>query len=1538
MKTFNKTRFLLLAISAFVLMLVCPAYSLNANAATSYDLNAENTGNTGYYPGVFWATAEKNGASAQNTLGIPEISKDNLTEIPTQTSPAIICGAATPYEKRTGFTDFTVITNINGVQGRDGELYPPYSNFRYEVVKEKNANYSNQYQEVREVLAGFDGTYYIIRLDVSELIAQVGTEDLAASYLHVKQKGNLALTAIMPKDQYVVENFDDSTFKKGSFADLLGNQTVSYSLADSCSSLKDSEGYDKENPYVDIILVSSGACVDNIYSEKYSDVAADFKLMMYIDKTADYDPSLTDYPAEYKEDSGVNEKFLNKYFDDDIFNDAGTDITSSYLVKGSDLEIEIQALSPAWFWSLKKALTHTTTYDDGETRVPSFTGDDAPIKLISEIRSRDKMTLEGAERDATIMIIDLNGISLSFENNDPAGEAGISVEKATLRIKDELAETVYSNNLGSKLSLGNNSSIRVGDRGRLCIKENTRLDVDYYTRSTTISENSAAQAAEPLESGAVTIEDGGEIINDGVITIKGKEEKVTGSSGAERVFVNAEFYICEGGKLTNNGCLLTSGKLYNMGTITNFGSYSDIIKADSSKDGDYFNYKGIQIVCKDDMTQTDMESMKGDFTNGMSPSGETNPEALIDNYGDILISPGRLDNYGYILNNDEEGLREKNLLEATTFDERKACIYLIAVNQALCPDLDPYDPTVKKKYIYFGTPVQSYLSNETGSTISNNGIISPAKIIHETCINDTSIYSNKERFATVYKRYLDQYGSDPNEWTDEDRLCYEASLISNSGAIENTGSGSLIANELQNTGYLLNGYDSGGIDADIILSKGSDNNCVLTDSANVLTRVYNGGCKKSNNVNEWTYVPCTSFEVTPIVQDLKLYNDSEKTERSLAEWTVTAHADETQDLTDVQFLIDISYPATVLDKTNDISHKTAAVQAETPTKISGLPAPKYEGRMICDLCVNDDAVDMSKSTVINVTDSPEMFISTPIASELIYDGTEQPLFSQDEMDFLQLECSICTSDESAEEQVWSDWSREVFKKKDAGDYKVRFRKTDSPDCVSEAVTYTIDRRIAIIDVNDFTVKTGTAKDDVSSKIQVTTFGMVEGDTLNTSDLSFYLSQPSTDLPYMYIYIRGTVEEELEEKYSNYDFEILRGTVNYTENDYTMTARSKSREYSDASYNECYIEVNVPDSAKVYYSAVYQLDESNYNTCGREIPEYASHKAGRHMMYYYIYDESQGVRISASKNYYILKSPQKSISADTLNTKATSFVNSRDGLITGLTPRSNEYHRAGIPYETAYCEEVEVYPGQYYVRSTGDANHYPGPVTVLTVEEGPYITANYISKEEKIKSETDLIYGSLLSPPELPEIDDHDYFLGWFSAGEPADFTRPVTKPIDFEAMWETRYTVTFDISLEDYPYTIPESQIVKAGNTVSKPDVPEVDGYRMTGWTCDGVSWDFSNPVNKDITLIAQYERIEPDTIQIDFDLNGLEGTVPARQFIKIGGLITKPEDPVVEDYEFICWTYENSPWNFTTPVYNDMTLVARFIYSKASASCNQGS
>ncbi len=745
---------------------LCFAFLSPHASALDYDRNAV-LGDGTAYPGVYRVQAVK--GDTDKTIGIPAIAKQNLENRPTIESPAIIMGAAVPYEVKTGPTDFTPISG--------GALYPPYSYFRYSIIEELGVDGT-----MHKKMSGFDGTYYIIRVDVSDLIKDAPE----GSFLHVKQEGNKALMVSLLHEAYSAET------GRATFSDALGNKVGVYAIADGGLSMKDKEGSDTRTPYIDVILMSSGTLVAgaDTGSTDPNVMTADVKLSFYVDQTRDYNPDL-DYESmvnSYTPATGqptLEQMMLDKYYKAP----AGAQVTN-YVVKGSDLEIEImnEAHSPREFWSLRKAMSR---YDG------------TPIKMICEVPVLEGLLVDGGRH----VIFDVNSFDIQIANHQETDAAALTVRNATLTLMDSF------NTTGAELAVGNNARMSIEQGGTLIISDTCQVEVEYDAASLAPGSESTAPT---LTYGVITVEAGGEIINNGIISIEGTEGKpIDPAAPAIRDMQAAELNIKPGGKLTNNGALLCYGRLYNTGTLENNGRYNETIRSNDPDKGSFDYHCGIQVAWKDDVTQQGVQM--GQLYNGDDRNGVVTGASLVNN-GDIVLVPGFLENFG-------------------TFENAaNGALYLCAVTDAVIPYQVTYTPLVLEKRIQFENPVSLYCTNYPGATFTNAGSVVTAQV-EIVGTGHTGALTTPADGDLIYDICIDNLGQ-----------------MSNSGTIALDGVYTF--GQMNNTGTLNN---------KVVLSANMNLAGSLTDSSG-LTEVFNGMKSEQGGTNTWTHAACSGLTIKPTVQ------------------------------------------------------------------------------------------------------------------------------------------------------------------------------------------------------------------------------------------------------------------------------------------------------------------------------------------------------------------------------------------------------------------------------------------------------------------------------------------------------------------------------------------------------------------------------------------------------------------------------------------------------------------------------------------------
>ena len=161
-----------------------------------------------------------------------------------------------------------------------------------------------------------------------------------------------------------------------------------------------------------------------------------------------------------------------------------------------------------------------------------------------------------------------------------------------------------------------------------------------------------------------------------------------------------------------------------------------------------------------------------------------------------------------------------------------------------------------------------------------------------------------------------------------------------------------------------------------------------------------------------------------------------------------------------------------------------------------------------------------------------------------------------------------------------------------------------------------------------------------------------------------------------------------------------------------------------------------------------------------------------------------------------------------------------------------------------------------------------------------------------------------------------------------DFDTLITADITLFAKFKAiTYTVTFN---SNGGSEVP-SQEVNYGAKATKPEDPTKTGAAFVNWYSDETLetvYDFDTVVTSDITLYAGWNNLQNTVTFKEGDETIATVKVDDKQRVK-------PIEPLhstdASGNEFVYWALNNVEYYFTTPVDNDITLVA--VYAKAGSS-----
>lgn len=1440
--------------------------------------------------GVYEAVAQKGADRTNATLGIPSIAKQNLESMPTKESPAIIQGAVVPFERRVNTSSTIRFDRISS-----DPVCAPYSKFRYELMEEYDTVGTGTHTKI----TGFDGTYVIIRVDVSNLIADaLDTIDQSADpenpeqfYLHYKQTDNKAMLVAI--GQNLVE--ENGEFSSVTFSDGFGATCGCYDLRDEAASLKDKDGAHTDKPYVDVILMASGANVAGADKGMETAPSADFPVSFYVDQENDYNPEIIwdettktiinketrELVPDITDESGAVIKtaaaqLMEKYYNEDKARTDGglTDADfTSYNVKGDDLELEVMVdeigedlSTEKEYWSMRRAMD-CQEYNSHK------------ITLMSEVPVLEGMIVEDTDGSGDReVVLDVNSFDIQIANNKDTDSAGLTVRNATLTIMDD------SNTTGAELAVGNNATMLITDGGKLIIDETCQLEVEFDSSSTPVPpEGQEPEPAPEIGNGLLTIENGGEVVNNGIITVEGKEGKAQDPADAQTVirdYKDAKLTVGNGGTLTNNGCLLVNGGLYNLGTIINNGRYNDVISSGDPDKGYFTYHKGIQMSWKDDITQG--HTNMGHLVNGMDEDDVDYPNARIENSGDIVLLPGVLYNTAQIENNGN--------------------IFLAAVDEVIVPITATQDaPTVVEERINLGYFEHSFFFNMYGATLTNRGAIRSA---------DFDIVSNGRT----------------GEMTREVSRDLDEMILNNYGTLTNCGNGLIALNRIDNMGHMVHSENAllvGNYKVDgsayqvatkVVLEDGVDGpDGDLSDSAKVkAAKVYNAARKTAGNTNTWEYAGLASLRVSPASQAVPV---AEK-----GEWAILAESEVKGE--DINYLVEIDQDNTweTVDLFEIAANRT--VTRETPIM------PQERVNLVYRFYTVGTEYKGAQATIRVNDEDAKLGITKPTAMQnLVYNGEEQTLVT----------CGSSTDGLVQYSLDGGPFSAQRPKAKNAGTYEVNYRvvlsaESQIPLFEGETFTVTIAPRPLYIAVDDQCSKQGAAL----SQLTYTAFDLIEADlpslgiTLETTAAS---DSPVGNYPITFTW-NGNENPNYEWKDKYGESRISEGIYHISNQTLDLTpppvvdpsgtsipqtpgVKSNLGGYANlnqaitlvAKYLKNEAEPAKTTLANVYYSDTIPLDAENYKTAGSVLGVSYAAVGTEKTVYYYI--ETPTDAMAGSQRVVITKADQK---APGIKTGPDDHENvleieveyqGKGGDVRGIEPRAMEYRRAdSTTYTRCISDQIHLTSGVYYFRRLGDAHKNPSPDTEVTIPdpELPF-TVTFNAKggtfaDGSTEKTTNVFYGFPIdAPEENPTRADGVNFAAWFSDEQPYDFDTPITSNLELTAEWDiAKHTVTFDSKGGDYVM----SEIVEDGAKVARPEEdPQKLGCEFTGWKLYGADYDFNTPVTSDLLLTAGWK---PGTYTVKYDANGGAGTMYDQTFT-YGSSQELTENAFARaGYTFHCW------------------------------------
>ena len=139
---------------------------------------------------------------------------------------------------------------------------------------------------------------------------------------------------------------------------------------------------------------------------------------------------------------------------------------------------------------------------------------------------------------------------------------------------------------------------------------------------------------------------------------------------------------------------------------------------------------------------------------------------------------------------------------------------------------------------------------------------------------------------------------------------------------------------------------------------------------------------------------------------------------------------------------------------------------------------------------------------------------------------------------------------------------------------------------------------------------------------------------------------------------------------------------------------------------------------------------------------------------------------------------------------------------------------------------------------------------------------------------------------------------------------------------KTVYTVSFN----SFGGNVISSQDIEEGKPAQEPQEPTRKGYKFLGWFIGDELFDFSKPIEGNITLIAKWEAIsEPETTSKIYTITVKIDETTTTLKTNSEGILTEPEIPVKEGYKFLGWYIGDEKVDFSKPFDSNCVIEAKW-------------
>lgn len=202
--------------------------------------------------------------------------------------------------------------------------------------------------------------------------------------------------------------------------------------------------------------------------------------------------------------------------------------------------------------------------------------------------------------------------------------------------------------------------------------------------------------------------------------------------------------------------------------------------------------------------------------------------------------------------------------------------------------------------------------------------------------------------------------------------------------------------------------------------------------------------------------------------------------------------------------------------------------------------------------------------------------------------------------------------------------------------------------------------------------------------------------------------------------------------------------------------------------------------------------------------------------------------------------------------------------------------------------VESIEGMEFINWDKDFTNVNNDMEINAVFEKNKYDVNFYDNNGNLVETKEVEHGDSVEGPELEDIEGYE-FIGWDVE------LSSITGPTDVNPIYqEKKYQVNF----YDIDGNLLKTQNVSYNKSAQAPKVPQIEGYKFTGWDHSLLK------ITQDLDIKPTYELLEYTITYID-DTSIIKGLEPSSYNMYSEASIELPAGPEKEGFEFLGW-YSN--------------------------------